>query len=110
LIRLEIVVLECGKKNDIIGLLLHKLATGKNSLLASCPKFFKFFYQSFTLKRMKKVLLIMAATLMIISSGNCQWIQRKYGVTDYNRLSMEQLNDALKKTKNKATIEFSFQH
>ncbi len=48
---------------------------------------------------MKKVLLIMAAVLMITTSGNCQWVQRKYGVTDINLLTKDQLNYALRKAK-----------
>ena len=31
--------------------------------------------------------------------GNCQWYHRKYGVTDINQLSKEQLNKALKNAK-----------
>ena len=48
---------------------------------------------------MKKILLIMVAVLMITTGGNCQWLQRKYGVNDINMLSTEQLNVALRKAK-----------
>lgn len=50
---------------------------------------------------MKKVMLIVVAVLMITTKGNCQWLQRKYGVNDINMLSTEQLNEALRTTKSK---------
>lgn len=50
---------------------------------------------------MKKVLLILFTVLMITVSGNCQWLQRKYGANDINQLSVEQLNNALSRAKSK---------
>jgi hypothetical protein len=50
---------------------------------------------------MKKALLIIAAVLMITTTANCQWVQRKYGVNDINMLSTEQLNGALRSAKSR---------
>ncbi|MCX6262597.1 MAG: hypothetical protein NTY95_17495 [Bacteroidia bacterium] len=49
---------------------------------------------------MKKAFLIMSATILLSVSGNCQWINRHYGANDFNQLSQEQLNDALRRANN----------
>jgi hypothetical protein len=50
---------------------------------------------------MKKVFLLIATTLLISVSSNCQWYHRQYGVNDLNQLSQEQLNAALMKAKSR---------
>jgi hypothetical protein len=44
---------------------------------------------------MKKVLLIISTVILLSENGNCQWYNRRYGVSDINQLSKEQLNEAL---------------
>jgi hypothetical protein len=50
---------------------------------------------------MKRILFALFALLIISEGGNCQLLQRKYGVSDYNQLSVEQLNNAFHTTKAK---------
>jgi hypothetical protein len=49
---------------------------------------------------MKKSFLIMSIAILLSGSGNCQWLNRHYGVNDFNQLSQEQLNEALIKAQN----------
>jgi hypothetical protein len=49
---------------------------------------------------MGKVLLIISTLILLSVSGNCQWLNRHYGVNDFNQLSKKQLNDALRKVNN----------
>ena len=37
---------------------------------------------------------------MLSVSGNCQWLKKHYGVNEFNQLSQEQLNDALRRVNN----------
>jgi hypothetical protein len=48
---------------------------------------------------MKKLILIITAVILITITANCQWLNKHYGVNDYNQLSGKQLNDALIKAK-----------
>jgi hypothetical protein len=52
---------------------------------------------------MKKVFLIISSVLFISLSANCQWYQKNFGVDDPGQLSTEQLNKALKKSKDGVT-------
>jgi hypothetical protein len=47
---------------------------------------------------MRKVFFVLAAIILISTSGNCQWYSRVYGVNELNQLTTEQLNNALKWT------------
>lgn len=44
---------------------------------------------------MKKAVLIFATIILFFADGNCQWYNRRYGASDINQLSKEQLNEAL---------------
>jgi hypothetical protein len=46
---------------------------------------------------MKRAFLILTTAILLSVSGNCQWLNRHYGVNDFNQLSQEQLNHALNK-------------
>jgi len=48
---------------------------------------------------MKKAILIFTAILLISEGSYCQWYQRQYGVNNLNLLTIEQLNEALTKSK-----------
>jgi hypothetical protein len=48
---------------------------------------------------MKNIFLTMLIILLISVSGNCQWYSKRYGVNDINKLSQEQLSEALTKAK-----------
>jgi hypothetical protein len=48
---------------------------------------------------MKKVFLIMISVILLSVSSNCQWYNRRYGVSDISQLSLEQLNLALANAK-----------
>jgi hypothetical protein len=54
----------------------------------------------------KKAFLILITTIMLSASGNCQWYNSRYGVTNINQLSTEQLNESLRRY-NKAVICWS---
>jgi hypothetical protein len=49
---------------------------------------------------MKRGFLIISAAILLSVSGNCQWYNRRYGVSDINQLSLEQLNEALIRAQN----------
>ena len=55
---------------------------------------------------MKKTLLIITAIILLSTSGNCQWYQKRYGVNDINQLSRDQLNEALSKAKKGTRVGF----
>jgi hypothetical protein len=44
---------------------------------------------------MKRGFLIISTAILLSVSGNCQWYNRRYGVSDINQLSQGQLNEAL---------------
>jgi hypothetical protein len=46
---------------------------------------------------MKRAFLILTTAILLSVNGNCQWLNRHYGVNDFNQLSQEQLNHALNK-------------
>ena len=52
---------------------------------------------------MKKVFLIISTLILLSVSGNCQWYNRRYGASDINQLTKEQLNEALTRAQNKVT-------
>jgi hypothetical protein len=54
-------------------------------------------------EEMKKIVLVIIASLLIFANSHCQWYQRQYGVNDPNHLSQDQLNEALRKAKSGVT-------
>jgi uncharacterized protein GlcG (DUF336 family) len=48
---------------------------------------------------MKKAFLTMSTAILLSVSGNCQWYNRRYKVTDINQMSQSQLNESLIKAK-----------
>jgi len=48
---------------------------------------------------MKRLLLIALVAILLSVIGNCQWYNRRYGESDINQLSQEQLNEALIRAK-----------
>jgi hypothetical protein len=52
---------------------------------------------------MKRAFLILTTASLLSVSGNCQWYNRRYGASDINQLTQEQLNEALTWAQNKVT-------